>query len=79
VLIPLISNEQSDAAAPDRSITARPPPRRPPAFHEFHAGILLPGITMNTSVSNYHPIRQMQLGRFDGKAWQNFGEIIAAQ
>jgi len=48
-------------------------------LREFHAAILLPGITMNTSATNYHPIRQMQLGRFDGKAWQNFGGIIAAQ
>jgi branched-chain amino acid transport system substrate-binding protein len=27
---------------------------------------LLPGIRVNTSAINYHPIRQMQLGKFDG-------------
>jgi branched-chain amino acid transport system substrate-binding protein len=37
---------------------------------------LLPGITLNTSSSNYRPIRQLQLTRFDGKSWARFGQII---
>ncbi len=37
---------------------------------------LLPGITLNTSSSNYRPIRQLQLTRFDGKSWVRFGQII---
>jgi branched-chain amino acid transport system substrate-binding protein len=37
---------------------------------------LLPGITLNTSSSNYRPIRQLQLSRFDGKTWVRFGQII---
>jgi branched-chain amino acid transport system substrate-binding protein len=31
--------------------------------------MLLPGITINTSASDYYPIRQTQLRRFDGKGW----------
>ena len=31
--------------------------------------MLLPGITINTSASDYYPIRQAQLRRFDGKGW----------
>ena len=37
---------------------------------------LLPGITLNTSASDYRPIRQLQMARFDGKTWQRFGAII---
>jgi branched-chain amino acid transport system substrate-binding protein len=38
--------------------------------------MLLPGIEINTSPTNYHPIRQLQLLRFDGKSWLRFGEVI---
>ena len=38
--------------------------------------VLLPGITVNTSPTNYHPIRQMQLARWAGKTYQRFGDVI---
>ena len=38
--------------------------------------VLLPGIKINTSPTNYHPIRAMQLVRWDGKSWVRFGEVI---
>ncbi len=37
---------------------------------------LLPGIKINTSPTNYHPIRQMQLQKWTGKGWERFGDII---
>jgi branched-chain amino acid transport system substrate-binding protein len=37
---------------------------------------LLPGITLNTSSSNYRAIRQLQLSRFDGSTWVRFGQIV---
>lgn len=37
---------------------------------------LLPGIKINTSPTNYRPIRAMQLVRWDGKTWVRFGEVI---
>ena len=37
---------------------------------------LLPGIKVATSPTNYHPIRAMQLQKWDGKTWVRFGEII---
>jgi ABC-type branched-subunit amino acid transport system substrate-binding protein len=40
---------------------------------------LLPGITINTSASDFRPIEQMQLQKFDGKSWRLFGEIISAE
>lgn len=38
--------------------------------------MLLPGIKINTSPTNHHPLRQMQLQRWNGKAWERFGSII---
>ncbi len=38
--------------------------------------VLLPGIKVNTSPTNYRPIRQLQLMKWTGKTWQRFGEVI---
>src|SRR5216683_772017 len=38
--------------------------------------MMLPGILINTSPTNFHPMRQMQLQRFDGERWVLFGGII---
>jgi branched-chain amino acid transport system substrate-binding protein len=37
----------------------------------------LPGITINTSPTNYYPIRQMQLSRFNGTTWELFGDVLS--
>jgi ABC-type branched-subunit amino acid transport system substrate-binding protein len=39
-------------------------------------GLLLPGVTLNTSADDYFLIQQAQLSRFDGKEWKLFGKII---
>jgi branched-chain amino acid transport system substrate-binding protein len=41
-------------------------------------GMLLPGITVNTSPTNYFPISQMQLIRFNGEGWDPVGEVQSA-
>jgi len=38
--------------------------------------MLLPGITVSTSPTDYWPVKQMQLKQFDGTRWVPFGEII---
>lgn len=38
--------------------------------------LLLPGIKIQTEASNVTPIRQLQMGRFDGKSWVLFGEVL---
>jgi branched-chain amino acid transport system substrate-binding protein len=43
---------------------------------DLETATLLPGIRINTGAANYHPIRQMQLTRFNGKAWDLFGDLI---
>jgi branched-chain amino acid transport system substrate-binding protein len=37
---------------------------------------LLPGIRVNTSPTNFAPIRQLQLTRFKGETWERFGPIL---
>jgi branched-chain amino acid transport system substrate-binding protein len=45
-------------------------------LHDLELPLLLPGIKINTSPTNFYPIRQMQPHRFDGTHWVPFGEII---
>lgn len=46
------------------------------SFKDLEIPTLLPGIRVNTSPTNHHPLRQMQLQRWDGKAWVRFGKVI---
>jgi branched-chain amino acid transport system substrate-binding protein len=39
--------------------------------------MLLPGIRINTSPTDFYPIEQVQLMRFDGKTWVRFGELLS--
>lgn len=43
---------------------------------DFHMPGLLPGISINTSPTDYRPIKQFILHRFDGKTWVPIGGII---
>ena len=40
---------------------------------------LLPGITINTSPTDFAPIEQLQLMKFKGEKWELFGDIISAE
>lgn len=43
---------------------------------DFEVDVLLPGIKVNTSPTDFYPIEQMQMRRFDGRIWRLFGPII---
>jgi branched-chain amino acid transport system substrate-binding protein len=45
----------------------------------FEIDTLLPGITVNTSPTNFAPLTQLQLMRFKGETWERFGEILGAE
>ncbi|WP_216856279.1 ABC transporter substrate-binding protein [Acidisphaera sp. S103] len=45
-------------------------------LHNAPDPVLLPGITVNTSPTNFHPIRAMQLQKWTGKTWERFGGVI---
>jgi branched-chain amino acid transport system substrate-binding protein len=38
--------------------------------------MLLPGIKVNTSPTDFYPIEQMQLMRFNGQRWELFGPVL---
>jgi branched-chain amino acid transport system substrate-binding protein len=44
----------------------------------FELPMLMPGIKINTSPTDFFPIEQEQLGKFDGTRWVLFGKIIDA-
>jgi branched-chain amino acid transport system substrate-binding protein len=43
---------------------------------DFEIGALLPGIKVNTSSTDFAPIKQMQMMRFKGESWELFGPIM---
>ncbi len=45
-------------------------------MHDAEFPMLLPGIKVNTSPTNYRIYNQLQLEKFDGKRWVQFGEVI---
>jgi branched-chain amino acid transport system substrate-binding protein len=47
------------------------------SIQELKLPMLLPGITVSTSATDYAPIKQMQLMKFDGTTWKLFGEVIS--
>jgi hypothetical protein len=38
--------------------------------------VLIQGIEVNTSASDFRPIQQMQLRRFNGTNFEPFGEVL---
>jgi branched-chain amino acid transport system substrate-binding protein len=47
------------------------------AIKDLELPMLLPGIKVNTSPTDHIPVDQMQFMRFNGKAWDRFGELQA--
>jgi branched-chain amino acid transport system substrate-binding protein len=43
---------------------------------DFELPMLLPGIKINTGPTDYRPIEQVQLMRFDGKTWHPMGDVL---
>jgi len=43
---------------------------RATSLHDFTIPLLLPGITLNTSPTDYQPIKQLRETRFNGKFWE---------
>ena len=40
---------------------------------------LLPGVTINTSATDFAPIKQFQLRKFKGERWELFGDVITTE
>ena len=46
---------------------------------DFELGLLLPGIKINTSPTDYFPVEQMQMSRFNGVHGELFGTPIGGE
>ena len=44
---------------------------------DFDTTVSLPGITINTSPTDFAPFKALQLARFDGKTWVPFGGVLS--
>jgi branched-chain amino acid transport system substrate-binding protein len=43
---------------------------------DFTTPMLLPGIKINTTPTDFAPIKQVQMGKFDGQRWGLFGDLL---
>lgn len=46
------------------------------ALRDLEIPTLLPGVKVNTSPTNHHPLRQVQLQRWEGTRWKRLGSVI---
>ena len=49
------------------------------SLKNFDTGMSLPGIKINTSATDFYPIEQMQMGKFEGKSFKPFGPILEGE
>jgi branched-chain amino acid transport system substrate-binding protein len=47
-------------------------------IQHFSLPMLLPGITINTSPTDFAPIKQVQMARFNGERWVLFGPVLSS-
>ena len=49
------------------------------SFKKLRVPLLLPGINVSTSATDFYPIQSVQLERFEGETWELFGELMSAE
>jgi len=49
------------------------------SIKDLQLDVMLPGIKYSTGPNDYFLVEQLQLGRFDGKRWVLFGDVIGHQ
>jgi branched-chain amino acid transport system substrate-binding protein len=52
---------------------------RQAAHLDLELPMLLPGVKVNTGPTQFYPIREMQLVRFNGKVYDRVGEVILSE
>ena len=48
------------------------------SLKDFRSEVMLPGIKINTSATDFAPLSQLQLMQFKGEKWELFGDVISA-
>jgi branched-chain amino acid transport system substrate-binding protein len=39
--------------------------------------VLLPGVKISTSATDFYPIQSVRLQRFEGETWKLFGDVLS--
>jgi branched-chain amino acid transport system substrate-binding protein len=47
------------------------------SLKDFAPDTLLPGVKINTGPNDFAPISQLQMQRFKGEKWEQFGDILS--
>jgi ABC-type branched-subunit amino acid transport system substrate-binding protein len=51
--------------------------RQATSIRDYQLPMIIPGVKVNTSSTDYYPLEQIRMMRFDGERWLPFGEIIS--
>jgi branched-chain amino acid transport system substrate-binding protein len=51
--------------------------KRAASMHNLEVPMLLPGIKINTSPTDFYPIQSVRLAKFDGAKWSLFGDVLS--
>jgi len=49
------------------------------SLKDLNLDTLLPGVKVNTSATDFYPIEQLQMMRFQGQKWDLFGPVISGE
>src|ERR1700726_3916213 len=49
------------------------------SLKDLNLDTLLPGVNVNTSATDFYPIEQLQMMRFQGQKWDLFGPVISGE
>jgi branched-chain amino acid transport system substrate-binding protein len=49
------------------------------SLNKLELGGMLPGISISTSATDFAPIKQLQLEKFQGDPWHRFGNVLSAE
>jgi branched-chain amino acid transport system substrate-binding protein len=49
------------------------------SFQKFRVPMTLPGITVNTSATDFYPLQAVQLAKFGNQTWNLFGDVMHAE
>ena len=48
------------------------------SLNKYRPDMLLPGITLNTSPTDFAPMKEMRMIRLTGERWETFGDVVSA-
>jgi branched-chain amino acid transport system substrate-binding protein len=48
-------------------------------LNDIQLDMMLPGVVLNTSATDFFPIEKMQMMRFNGERWERFGPVMSGE